>query len=94
MPTAQVCLRSGILGFGGGMTWRDRADGRTVSVTVCPDGPLLLRGADAVIDAEGVSHEVRRPCVALCRCGRSSLAPWCDGTHAVVTDAAGKRAAR
>jgi len=74
------------------MTWRRGSRGGTVSVTVCPDGPLLVRGADEVIDADGIAHEVRRPCVAVCRCGRSSIAPWCDGTHKAVTEAAAKRA--
>ncbi len=73
------------------MTWRGRGHPSTVSVTVCPDGPLLVRGADQVIGEDGVAHDVRRPCVALCRCGRSSLAPWCDGTHKVVTSDAAER---
>jgi CDGSH-type Zn-finger protein len=72
------------------VSWRSRAP-RSVSVTVCPDGPLLVRGADQVVDEDGVAHDVRRPCVALCRCGRSSIAPWCDGTHKLVTEAAAKR---
>lgn len=57
---------------------------REVEVTPCPDGPLLVRGADAVRDADGETHEVTRPVVALCRCGKSQRAPWCDGTHKVV----------
>ena len=61
-------------------------------MTLCPDGPLLVRGAEEVVDVDGMAHEVHRPCVALCRCGRSSIAPWCDGTHKVVTEDAAKRA--
>lgn len=53
----------------------------TVRVQVCPDGPALVRGADEVEDAEGQRHEVTRPVVAVCLCGKSSLRPWCDGTH-------------
>lgn len=52
-----------------------------VSVRRCPDGPVLVRGADSVVDDEGVRHEVTRPVVAVCACGRSGRAPWCDGTH-------------
>lgn len=52
-----------------------------VSVRRCPDGPLLVRGADEVLDDQGVAHEVRRPVVALCTCERSRRRPWCDGTH-------------
>ena len=55
-----------------------------VHVRYCPDGPLLVRGADHVIDEEGTHHQVTRPVVAVCVCGRSSRAPWCDGTHKSV----------
>jgi CDGSH-type Zn-finger protein len=53
-------------------------------VVLCPDGPMLLRGAESVQDADGVVHQVRRPVVALCRCEKSSRLPWCDGTHKVI----------
>jgi hypothetical protein len=53
----------------------------SVTVRVCPDGPALVRGSDEVVDAQGVTHEVTRPVVALCMCGKSSRGPWCDGTH-------------
>jgi CDGSH-type Zn-finger protein len=52
-----------------------------VRVRVCPDGPLLVRGADAVVDDQGNQHPVTRPVVAVCVCGLTSRAPWCDGTH-------------
>ena len=55
-----------------------------VRVTVCPDGPVLVRGADQVIDADGQAHEVTRPVAAVCVCGRSGSQPWCDGTHKSV----------
>jgi len=58
-------------------------------VEICPDGgPALVRGADEVIDQSGVAHPATRPVVAVCLCGRSQRAPWCDGTHKVVTAAA------
>ena len=53
-------------------------------LVVCPDGPLLVRGATSIQDADGQVHEVRRPVVALCRCDKSSRLPWCDGTHKVI----------
>jgi CDGSH-type Zn-finger protein len=56
-----------------------------IRVRVCPDGPVLVRGADAVVDEHGEHHAVTRPVVALCVCGRSSLKPWCDATHQAVT---------
>lgn len=55
-----------------------------VPVQMCPGGPVLVRGADVVRDAGGVEHEVTRPVVAVCACGMSGRAPWCDGTHKVV----------
>lgn len=56
-----------------------------VRVRLCPDGPVLVRGADVVLDDDGAEHPVTRPVVAVCTCGRSSLKPWCDGTHQVLT---------
>jgi hypothetical protein len=55
-----------------------------VEVTPCPNGPLLVRGADRVVGDDGVSHEVTRPVVAVCVCGKSQRRPWCDGTHKVI----------
>lgn len=56
----------------------------TVRVTECPGGPALIRGASRVVDADGESHPVRRPVVAVCRCGYSGRLPWCDGIHKVA----------
>ena len=54
------------------------------SVTVYPDGPLVLRGDFELCDIDGAPIEtggtVGRT-VALCRCGRSALKPLCDGSH-------------
>ena len=52
-----------------------------VEVRICPEGPFLVRGATTIRDTDGVSHPVRRPVVAVCRCGKSGRTPWCDGTH-------------
>ena len=59
-------------------------DGEHVEVTPCPDGPLLVRGADAVLAADGERHATTRPVVAVCVCEKSQRLPWCDGTHKVV----------
>ncbi len=58
--------------------------GEHVEVTLCPQGPLLVRGADSVVDEDGRSHPVERPVVAVCVCGKSQRRPWCDGTHKVI----------
>jgi CDGSH-type Zn-finger protein len=51
------------------------------SVVVCADGPLLLRGDVPVLDAGRGPVPRNRRTVALCRCGISAIAPWCDGSH-------------
>lgn len=53
-------------------------------LVACPGGPLLLRGAAVVETADGVHHVTRRPVSALCRCARTSIAPWCDATHKLL----------
>ena len=40
--------------------------GDDVEVRACDGGPLLVRGATAVRDADGRQHPVTRPVVALC----------------------------
>jgi CDGSH-type Zn-finger protein len=47
---------------------------------VYPDGPLILRGGVVVQDISGNVLSAGRV-VALCRCGRSALKPFCDGSH-------------
>ncbi len=55
-----------------------------VVVRACEGGPLLVRGADKVRDEAGQEHEVTRPVVALCMCGKSGRKPWCDSTHKAI----------
>jgi CDGSH-type Zn-finger protein len=57
---------------------------REVTVRQCPGGPLLVRGADTVLDDDGQAHEVTRPVVAVCTCGKSARKPWCDSTHKAI----------
>lgn len=52
-----------------------------VTVTAYPNGPLILRGDVEILDAEGRPIERTRRTVALCRCGLSTIKPFCDGTH-------------
>jgi CDGSH-type Zn-finger protein len=64
------------------------------TITAYPDGPLLLRGPAVIVGEDGRALERRQGAVALCRCGRSSIAPFCDGTHKVLQRAAARRARR
>lgn len=45
-------------------------------------GPLWVTGRIAIERADGQPFETRNR-VTLCRCGRSSIKPLCDGTHRV-----------
>lgn len=49
-----------------------------------PDGPLLVRGDFEIVDPAGRPVPRMRSTVALCRCGVSSIKPYCDGTHRLV----------
>ena len=44
-------------------------------------GPIWVRGGIQIIGADGYKYEVRNR-VALCRCGRSTNKPYCNGSHA------------
>jgi CDGSH-type Zn-finger protein len=60
---------------------------RSISVVECPDGPLLVRGPVTIVGPDGEEVPRRRGTVALCRCGKSGIAPWCDGTHRLLNRA-------
>jgi CDGSH-type Zn-finger protein len=62
------------------------ADGHRPAATVTPyeDGPLLLRGDFEIVTPDGTPIETERLVVALCRCGRSRVKPFCDGTHKLI----------
>jgi CDGSH-type Zn-finger protein len=53
-------------------------------ITPYRDGPLLVRGPFRLVDQGGEEIEVGRRTVALCRCGKSRIRPFCDGTHKLV----------
>ena len=55
-----------------------------VVITPYRDGPLLVRGPFKLQDQDGNLIEVGRETVALCRCGKSRIRPFCDGTHQLV----------
>jgi CDGSH-type Zn-finger protein len=55
-----------------------------VSITACVDGPLLVRGDVEILTASGEPITTDRRTVALCRCGVSTIKPFCDGTHKLI----------
>src|ERR1700742_3053668 len=50
-------------------------------VSVYEDGPLIVRGDFVLADQDGQPIPAGRRTVALCRCGRSAIKPFCDGSH-------------
>ncbi|MFD3401482.1 CDGSH iron-sulfur domain-containing protein [Kribbella sp. NPDC058693] len=48
-----------------------------------PDGPILVRGDFELLDENGKAMAAARRTIALCRCGRTAIPPFCDGTHAI-----------
>jgi CDGSH-type Zn-finger protein/uncharacterized Fe-S cluster protein YjdI len=65
----------------GGTKDDEGESGGEVTITVQPDGPLLLRGNFRIVDGLGVPKS-RNNKAALCRCGFSYNKPFCDGSHA------------
>lgn len=55
----------------------------TSSATITPyrDGPLIVRGSFRLLDQDGGEIDPGRDTVALCRCGKSGIKPFCDGSH-------------
>lgn len=51
-------------------------------ITPYQDGPLILRGRFIITTQDGQPIPTGRRTVALCRCGRSGIKPFCDGSHA------------
>ena len=53
-------------------------------IVACPNGPLLVRGELDLVTPDGDPIERKRKTIALCRCGVSSIKPFCDGTHKAI----------
>lgn len=57
------------------------AENERVVITPYRDGPLLIRGCFDLIEPDGTPIDTVRKPIALCRCGKSQIRPFCDGTH-------------
>ena len=53
-----------------------------INIKVRDNGPLLVEGEFTLTDAAGNAIEVKK--AALCRCGGSTIKPFCDGTHSKI----------
>jgi len=53
-------------------------------IIACADGPLLVRGAITIQTSGGETIDPDRRTIALCRCGASTIKPFCDGTHKLI----------
>jgi len=64
-------------------------DGPAALIVPYEDGPLLVRGSFVLQTPDGERIEPGRRTVALCRCGKSAVKPFCDGTHKAINFRAG-----
>jgi CDGSH-type Zn-finger protein len=53
----------------------------TATITPYRDGPLIVRGDFRLLDQDGGEIDPGRDTIALCRCGKSGIKPFCDGSH-------------
>ena len=62
-----------------------------MSSTIVPyeDGPLIVRGDFELRTPSGEPIDPGRDTIALCRCGKSAIKPFCDGTHRLIHFRAG-----
>jgi CDGSH-type Zn-finger protein len=51
------------------------------TITPYRDGPLIVRGDFRLLDQDGNEIDPGRETIALCRCGKSGIKPFCDGSH-------------
>jgi len=51
-----------------------------VTIELIKNGPYIVKGVVELKDAEGNSYPVEKR-MALCRCGATKNAPFCDGSH-------------
>jgi CDGSH-type Zn-finger protein len=62
----------------------ERSQAPAATITPYRDGPYLVRGDFVVQDQEGNELPLGRQTIALCRCGKSRMRPFCDGTHKLI----------
>ena len=50
------------------------------TVTKYDGGPFVIQGEFELVDGKGNAF-AKQETAALCRCGRSGIQPFCDGSH-------------
>jgi CDGSH-type Zn-finger protein len=65
-----------------------------VEIKTRANGPYRIRGPIKLIDADGNEFDLtdQGETIALCRCGKSTTKPFCDGSHKTNGFQAGERA--
>ena len=65
-----------------------------VKIRIRDNGPFLVEGPAALLDAQGNAFplDANKPAFALCRCGASANKPFCDGAHKTCGFASADRA--
>ena len=53
-----------------------------INIKITNNGPYIVEGEFTLTDANGQSVPVKK--AALCRCGGSTMKPFCDGTHSKI----------
>ena len=81
LPTSTAALPSADEVTDEGVRDLPPADEPTATITPYRDGPLIVRGDFRLVDTDGNEIDPGRKTVALCRCGKSGLKPFCDGSH-------------
>ena len=54
----------------------------SVTIKIKENGPYLVDGEFKLVDANGTEIPIVKK--ALCRCGGSTMKPFCDGTHSKI----------
>ena len=54
----------------------------TINIKIRDNGPYVVEGDFTLTDAAG--NEIPIVKKALCRCGGSTMKPFCDGTHSKI----------
>ena len=57
---------------------------KQVKISTSVNGPLVVKGLKQITASNGNIVGIKKPVVALCRCGESKHKPFCDGTHGKI----------